>query len=377
MAESFSVEGNSEPLGTSQSNSGGHGNRVFFQHFQIEVGSRISVSRNLAAYPFFDACSSQQRLEIQAKLNGSAWVRQNQAACQIIDVQRTKHSEQQFLTDLQSVVGLRLAHSSHSAELTLDGLPASMDSDGPIRLVQNDEDHLRIEIENPGNRLNNLWRQASLIDDQLQLEFGFAFHPQFGFLTASPANAGTGLRADVMLHLPALIAMGTFPQLQARLARQNVAIRESFGVPGSGDFFRVRNHSTLGLNEEQLVGQVAAAVAEIVEAEQQARTKWRTFDLQGLKRELNQALSELESMDFSNLEIEKLDDQLRWPLIGSLSKMRLGLQLGILNAIDGARVAGRFQMLQLKSLLNTAIANEDYRTASRIRDRIKVLGEAG
>lgn len=378
MAEPFSVGGNADPFGVSQSSSGCHVNRVCFQHFQIEVSSRIGLSRNLATYPFFDACSNLQRLEIQAELNESSWIKHNQARCQIIDCQKINRWEQKFFNDLQSIVGLRLI-PAEPADLTLDsiGIEAEMGCDQQIRLIQNEEDHLRIEIENPGNRLNNLWQQVSEIDDHLQREFSFAFHPQYGFLTASPANVGTGLRADVLLHLPALVSMGTFPQLQFRLTRQNVAIRESFGVPGAGDFFRVSNHSTLGHSEEQCVGQVAAAVTEIVEAEQQARAKWSTVDLPGLNRELSRAMSELESIDFAKLDFAKIEDPFRWGMIGSLSKMRLGLQLGSLSTIDGARIAGRFQRVQLQSLLSTAIANEDYRTASRIRDRIKVLGEAG
>lgn len=377
MAESFSVEGNSESQSKPQPQTGSDGIQFFFPRFQIEVSSRISVSRNLATYPFFDACSNQQRLEIQEELNRSVWIDQNQSKCQMIDIRRTSLSEQQFLNDLQAVVGLRLAQATRPADLDLHGQQVTADGDEQIRVIQNEEDHLRIEIESSGNRLNDLWQQFSEIDDQLLRELGFAFHPQFGFLTASPANAGTGLRASVLLHLPALISMGIFPQLQARMTRQRVAIRESFGVPGAGDFFRVSNHSTLGLSEEQIVRQVAAAVAETVEAEQQARKKWCSVDLPGLRRELNQAMSELESINFATLDFAKLEDSVRCGIIASLSKMRLGLQFGILNAIDGARIAGRFQKVQLQSLLNTAIANEDYRTASRIRDRIKVLGEAG
>ena len=33
----------------------------------------------------------------------------------------------------------------------------------------------------------------------------FAFHPEFGYLTSCPTNAGTGLRASVLIHLPGLV----------------------------------------------------------------------------------------------------------------------------------------------------------------------------
>ena len=41
----------------------------------------------------------------------------------------------------------------------------------------------------------------------------YAFDERFGYLTACPTNVGTGLRASVMLHLPALTLSGRITRL--------------------------------------------------------------------------------------------------------------------------------------------------------------------
>jgi protein arginine kinase len=306
-------------------------------------------------------------------------------------------AEQQFLFDLQAIVGLalnaeewghatdaryssqmlkqRLEHDSGFGQSveppSNDSESSSIAEDQQVRWVINLEDHLRLDVESVGNELPRNWRLASAIDDDLQHHLDFAFHPTFGFLTACPADAGTALRARVLLHLPAVIAMGMYTDLTNHLIRWNVAMREAFGDPGSGDFFALSNLSTLGVSESDLIEQVQKAVAVAVEFEHRAREKWRSSDLASLKREIQIAMA-----DLLTLEIGSQDDQVRLRLIRALSRMRLGLQLQMLTVAEGAMVAAKFQLIWLKQRLELAIASEDYRSASQWRDRIIALGES-
>ena len=76
------------------------------------------------------------------------------------------------------------------------------------------------------------------------------------------------------------------------------------------------------------------------------------------------------------LNLQPLKDQARWELVRAFSKMRLGLQMGLLRPVDVAAVMAKFQRVQLQQMLQNAIVREDYRSASQLRDRIKHLGEA-
>jgi hypothetical protein len=48
-------------------------------------------------------------------------------------------------------------------------------------------------------------REAERIDQELGAELPYAWHKEFGFLTACPTNTGTGMRASVLIHLPGLV----------------------------------------------------------------------------------------------------------------------------------------------------------------------------
>lgn len=363
----------------------------------VEVSSRVSLSRNIASYPFLDACSEQQRTAICQDLLKFNSATTNQDQFQIVDCRKMQLAEQQFLFELQAMVGLPLmvdwgglsgqspqpsrtgkldaelrSENSPTAErVSIVSHPSSPSSDQQVSWVMNLEDHLRIDVQSTGNELARNWQLASAMDDELQRNLDFAFHPKFGFLTACPADAGTALRTRVLLHLPAVIAMGRHTELSNQLIRWNVALREAFGDSGGGDFFTVSNLSTLGLSESDVIDQVQKAVVVAVDCEHRAREKWRRDEPAGLKREIQLAMA-----DLLTLEISSQNDLVRLKLIRALSRMRLGLQLQLLTAAEGAMVAAKFQLIWLKQRLEVAIANEDYRAASQLRDRINALGES-
>ena len=89
--------------------------------------------------------------------------------------------------------------------------------DEGVSIMINEEDHLRIQVLFPAFQLGTAWRLANLVDDVLESKLDFAFDEQYGYLSCCPTNVGTGLRASVMMHLPALAmtnqASGVFTAL--------------------------------------------------------------------------------------------------------------------------------------------------------------------
>ena len=69
----------------------------------------------------------------------------------------------------------------------------------------NEEDHLRLQVMRSGFALDEAWQDIDRLDDLLEQRVSYAFSEEFGYLTACPTNVGTGMRASVMLHLPALV----------------------------------------------------------------------------------------------------------------------------------------------------------------------------
>ena len=73
-----------------------------------------------------------------------------------------------------------------------------------ICIMIGEEDHLRIQVFSCGLDLKNTLNLAIELDEKIGEILGYAINKKYGYLTACPSNVGTGLRASVMVHLPAL-----------------------------------------------------------------------------------------------------------------------------------------------------------------------------
>src|SRR3989449_321739 len=73
---------------------------------------------------------------------------------------------------------------------------------GTVGVMVNEEDHLRLHGMRSGFALEDAYADLEGLDADLGRLLPFAFHPEFGYLTSCPTNAGTGLRASVLIHLP-------------------------------------------------------------------------------------------------------------------------------------------------------------------------------
>jgi len=98
-----------------------------------------------------------------------------------------------------------------------------------------------------GLQLEEAWDQINTVDDKLEAQLDFAFHPRFGYLTACPTNVGTGIRVSVMLHLPALVITRQIDKVFRSLQKINLAVRGLYGEGSQamGDFYQVSNQVTL------------------------------------------------------------------------------------------------------------------------------------
>jgi len=143
---------------------------------------------------------------------------------------------------------------------------------GIVSIMVNEEDHLRIQVLLGRMALSEAHRIASAIDRSLY-GLGFAFDPEFGFLTTCPTNVGTALRASVMLHLPALKLSRAMPELIAQSGRLGLVVRGAYGegTASAGALYQVSNQVTLGLSPDELSEKVETVSVRLAEQEARAR----------------------------------------------------------------------------------------------------------
>ena len=85
----------------------------------------------------------------------------------------------------------------------------------------------------PGLQLEDGWNDIIEVESRLERWLGFAFDQQYGYLTACLTNVGTGLRASVMLHLPALSWAGSLADTLNLWPDKVVEFRGIFGEGSS------------------------------------------------------------------------------------------------------------------------------------------------
>lgn len=141
-----------------------------------------------------------------------------------------------------------------------------------LSVMINEEDHLREQCIMRGLDLYTAYRKAARLDRLLGANLPFA---QRGgvYYTACPSNLGTGLRASVMLFLPAITDNGRFKEICGNARQYGLTIRGRFGEGSNNESYlcQVSNEITYGITEEEILELVNGFVEDTISLEQELR----------------------------------------------------------------------------------------------------------
>lgn len=223
----------------------------------IALSSRVRLARNVAGIPFAGRMGRAD-LDKICSLAANAF---SGADFEIIPIENLPAAKK------RSYIEKHLA-SPALMESGMGMLVVSRDE--TIAIMVSEEDHFRIQCILPGQSLEQARQKAQAMNELLEKDICFAFDEALGYLTACPTNVGTGMRASVMLHLPALTMTGQMGKLQKALQNNGMAVRGIYGegTNSVGSIFQISNRVTLGASEQQLSDGVDTTVDEIVRMEQ-------------------------------------------------------------------------------------------------------------
>lgn len=236
----------------------------------VVLSNRIRLARNLENIPFPHVLTAEGARQAEDVLA---------AALQKIEIEgdRLTYLALNSLPPLEvkvllekHLISLDLANAKRPRGVALT-------QDHRLAVMVNEEDHVRIQVLMPGDRLTESFRQASLVDDALEAEVDFCFREAQGYLTACPTNVGTGMRASVMVHLPAMVMTNQVQQVLGTLTQLGLTVRGLFGEGSQalGNIFQLSNQITLGKSEEDIITHLQAVTRQMVEIEMTARENMR------------------------------------------------------------------------------------------------------
>jgi protein arginine kinase len=283
------------------------------------ISSRIRLARNVKGVPFLGTASRSQRRDLEQRIRDTILDAELARQTLYVDLDRATEVDRELLVERH------LISKQHAAAEGARGVAIGADED--LSIMVNEEDHLRLQVLKSGLQLDEAWEQINDVDDALEEQLEFSFHPRFGYLTACPTNVGTGIRVSVMLHLPALKLTGEIEKVFRAAKAMKLAVRGLYGegTEATGDFFQVSNQTTLGKDEQELIDDFKhGTIPKIIDYEHQARRTLRSERPVALDDIVFRALGLLR-----NARLMSSEDALKL-----LSHVRLGVHLGRVKDID-------------------------------------------
>ena len=318
----------------------------------IVISSRIRLARNVVGFPFLSRATHDQRRELAAFLSERVPEAAADPKSTYIDLNHCDELDCQVLVERQ-LISRQLVEAKGARGVVVS-------NDQRTSVMVNEEDHLRMHMIRGGMQLSALWSELDRLDDRIETQVDYIFHPRFGYLTACPTNVGTGIRVSVMLHLPALKLTGEMERVLKAAKDMNLAVRGLFGegTEATGDFFQVSNQVTIGRSEKEMVDEFKdQVVPRIVEYERLAR--------QALLDEKPRAVDDRIYRSYGILQNARTISSEETML--HLSHLRLGVHIGRITDVSVRKLNELFLLTQPAHLqkLNGSRLNGEERSAVR------------
>lgn len=234
------------------------------------LSSRVRLARNIRKYPFRRKLTAEDATAMVGEATEAIIMEGSHSFFRNLDIQSFDKTEQTVFLEKHIV----------SPEFLNGNLPKGLliSDDQNISVMLNEEDHVRIQSIKPGDSLLEAYETAGHIDDLIEERVEFAFHSEYGYLTACPTNTGTGLRASYMIHLPCLSNSNLPNTILPQITKFGVTIRGIYGegTAPMGSIYQISNQNTLGKSEEDIMLGLQNVTRNVVAKEQQARQKLLT-----------------------------------------------------------------------------------------------------
>jgi protein arginine kinase len=233
----------------------------------IVISTRLRIARNLRQHPFPMLATDSQAEEVVRKVAEVSKTEsmRKKGPFELITMEQLNPLEKRVLVE-KHLISPHLAEESRKGAVLLN-------EDESISIMINEEDHIRIQVLLPGFQLNDAWEIGTKIDDIFEKHLNYAFDEKRGYLTSCPTNVGTGIRASVMLHLPALVMTQQINRILQAINQVGLVVRGLYGEGSEalGNLFQLSNQVTLGMSESDILSNLYSVAKQIIEQERVAR----------------------------------------------------------------------------------------------------------
>lgn len=329
----------------------------------VIISSRVRLARNFEDYPFPFRMNNDQAKDVIDRvkniINESNLDRLKDFL--FVGIKDLNDIERQMLVE-KHLISPDLAEGKRDSA-------AIISRDETISIMINEEDHLRIQAINDGIELNDALELCNKIDNIIECKSDYAFSNDYGYLTCCPTNIGTGIRASVMLHLPALVMTGYIRNVLEACGKLNMTVRGIYGERSGalGNIFQMSNQVTLGQTEEEIVTSITNIAAQVVEQESAIRNELYKQNSISFEDRIYRSYG-----IFSNARVITTEESLNL-----ISDVRLGIDMGIIKDISIEKINNIMLLIQPASLqkhmgIQASVDQIDVKRAELIREKLNI-----
>lgn len=286
----------------------------------VVVSSRVRLVRNLSGFKYLNKCTKPEQekiLEIIKEIVPSLGY-----GLKYIDV-----------NDLDDITKVSLVEKNLiSPEFISDKITRKailINDEENICMMINEDDHIKLQVFSSGQELENLKNLIVELDEKIGEMINYSYSKKFGYLSASPINIGTGMKASVIVHLPALTLTGNLPKMLRIINNMGISIKGVYGegTQNIGDLYQISSNQTLGVTEKEIISGVKSITEKIIEQERLAR-KYLCKNQIEIEDRVYRAYGIMSNaLKISAEECRKL-----------LSDVKLGTDLGIIKELDDSKI---------------------------------------
>ncbi len=325
----------------------------------IVISSRIRLARNVSGYRFHSRANPKECLELEDHVQNRIVESELEEGLTYFKLPDLSPLDRQFLVERH------LISREHAFGKGPRGVALTPREN--LSIMVNEEDHLRIQGLRSGLQLGGAWKEIDGLDSKLEERLEYSYSPRFGYLTTCPTNAGTGLRASVMLHLPALVMTQQIEKVFQAVSKINLAVRGLYGegTKASGDFYQISNQQTLGRAEEEIIQNIESVIPQIVKFERTVRQTLMENKREVIEDKAHRAYGMLRSARIISSD-ETMD---------LLSVVRLGVNLGLIGDLKMRTINELFILTQpahLQKMEQTELSStqRDIARATFVREKL-------
>ena len=287
----------------------------------VIISSRVRLSRNIEGIPFVSKCKTEELKTVYDKMKEI--IPSVGYGLKFISLKDLDDLNREVLVE-KNLISPEFAKSKNPYSAMI------INDEENICMTINEEDHLKLQVFSSGLELENLMNLAIEIDQKLEELVPYSFNKKYGYLTACPTNVGTGLKASVFVHLPALTITGNIRKVLNAVNNLGMSIKGIYGdgSKAEGDVYQISNNQTIGITEKEITKNLKLISQKVLEQEKMAR-KYLA------KKEVD--LEDKLYRDFGVLSnARKMSEEEARELI---SNVKLGTDLGIISELNDTKIS--------------------------------------